>query len=96
MKTPATETAHVLMTDRVGFSPLSIEEKTRLEQELLEAVRSCPAVQRQGPEDCLKLDGGDGISLVFFGEPTDAIEANPPTRSRRPSTSIATSPRARP
>lgn len=75
MKTPATETAHVLMTDRVGFSPLTIEEKTRLEQELRDAVLACPAVLRQRPEDCLKLDGGDGISLVFFGEPTDAIEA---------------------
>ncbi len=75
MNRPATETAHVLMTDRVGYSPLPIEEKARLDRELLEAVKNCPAVARQEPEKCLKLDSGDGVSLVFFGEPTDAIEA---------------------
>ncbi|HRJ27940.1 MAG TPA: AAA-like domain-containing protein [Fimbriimonadaceae bacterium] len=75
MKKPATETAHVLMTDWVRYSPLSIEEKTALDHELKEAVLGCPAVARQDPEDCLKLDSGDGVSLVFFGEPTDAIEA---------------------
>lgn len=75
MNRPVTETAHVLMTDRIGYSKLSIEEKIVLDQELLEAVEACEAVRRQPEGQCLKLDSGDGVSLVFFGEPTDAIEA---------------------
>jgi len=75
MRRPPTETAHVLMTDRVGYSLLPIEEKARLERELTGAVKACPAVSRQTNDSCLILDGGDGVCLVFFGEPTDAIEA---------------------
>lgn len=75
MNRPVTETAHVLMTDRIGYSKLSIEEKVVLDQELLEAVEGCEVVRRQPEGQCLKLDSGDGVSLVFFGEPTDALEA---------------------
>lgn len=72
---PATETAHVLMTDRVGYSLVPLEEKAILDQELLEAVQTCPAVQGLGEDKCLRLDSGDGISLVFFGDPIAAVEA---------------------
>lgn len=75
MNRPATETAHVLMADVIGSAKLPIDVRSRLDRELLEAVLSCPAVARQPEDQCLKLDGGDGVALVFFGEPTDAIEA---------------------
>lgn len=75
MSRATTETAHVLFTDRVGYSLVSIEEKAILDRELLDAVRSCPAIAKQSADDCIKLDSGDGVALVFFGEPTDAIEA---------------------
>ncbi len=70
-----TETAHVLMTDRVGYSRVSIELRRELDKELLEAVLGCPAMQGLSEDQCIRLDSGDGIALVFFGDPLLAISA---------------------
>lgn len=75
MNRPVTETAHVLMSDWVGYSPLAIEEKALLNRLLLEAITTCPQVVDQPDDHCIKLDSGDGVALVFFGEPTDAAAA---------------------
>lgn len=75
MRTPATKTAYVLLTDRVGYSQVPIEEKTVLDRELLEAVQQCPAVMGLSEDDLLRLDTGDGIALVFFTDPIAAVEA---------------------
>jgi class 3 adenylate cyclase len=74
MNSPKTETAHVLMTDRVGYSQISIERKSRLDKELLDAVLCGPASGLTETQ-CIRLDSGDGVALVFFGEPLLAIEA---------------------
>lgn len=63
------------MTDRIGYSKVPIEQKAVLDQELLDAVLSCPALQGLGESECLRLDSGDGISLVFFHDPVAAAEA---------------------
>lgn len=75
MNRPPTETAHVLMTDYVGYSQLPIEQKAMADKRLLDAVLECPALEGLGDEECIRLDSGDGISLVFFADPVRAIEA---------------------
>jgi hypothetical protein len=63
------------MTDYVGYSQLAIEEKAAANKRLLEAVLECPAIEGLGEEECIRLDSGDGVSLVFFTDPARAIEA---------------------
>lgn len=75
MSRHSTDTAYVLMADRVGYSRVSIEQKAELDEELLHALAACPALHGINSEDCLRLDSGDGISLVFFVDPLRALEA---------------------
>jgi len=75
MNRPPTKTAYVLMTDRVGFSKLPVETKARLDKELLDAVLTCPSVVGRGEDECIRLDSGDGVALVFFDDPISALEA---------------------
>jgi len=72
---PKTEIGHVVMTDRVGYTLVSLEEKLVLDRELLEAVRACPAVIASDPADLILTDSGDGVSMVFFNDPVCAAEA---------------------
>lgn len=74
MKRPATETAYVLMADRVGYSSVPLERRAILDRELRDSVVACPAVVEAG-SSCLRLDSGDGLALVFFTDPVNALEA---------------------
>ena len=70
-----TEVAHVLFLDIVGYSRLSMEEQTRLTQELRAVARGTPefarATQRQ---EMVGLDTGDGMALVFFRDPLAPVQ----------------------
>lgn len=71
----ATEIAHVVAMDRVGFSLLPIERKTRLSAELKAAVEASPAYLEAGSVgEVLSLDSGDGAAVVFFGDPLRAAQ----------------------
>lgn len=63
------------MTDRVGYSLVPIERRPALDEELLEAVQSCPALVGLDEAACIRLDSGDGVSLVFFTDPVLAMQA---------------------
>jgi eukaryotic-like serine/threonine-protein kinase len=64
------EIAHVLFTDVVGYSRLAIDEQERVLRHLQEIVRGLPGFLRaQAKEQLVRLPTGDGIALVFFGDP---------------------------
>jgi len=64
------ELAHVLFTDLVGYSKLTIDEQTLLLQYLQEVVSATESFQRaQASNQLLRLPTGDGMALVFFGDP---------------------------
>ena len=63
------EIAHVLFLDMEGYSRLSLEEQVRGVRELRELVRETPEFKRsEAHEDLLRVDTGDGMALVFFGD----------------------------
>jgi len=65
------EMAHVLFTDLVGYSLLPMDKQKQYLGELQAVVRTAPryaASQKAG--DVLSLPTGDGMALVFFGDPT--------------------------
>ena len=69
----AIEIAHVLLMDAIGSSGATMEQKRSLAHMLQQAVQSSPAFQRalaQG--SIISLDTGDGMALVFFGDPVNA------------------------
>jgi len=68
------EIAHVVFTDYVGYSRLTMERKKQLDDALLAAVRDCPAVAGVAADRRILLDRGDGLSTVFFGDPQPAAE----------------------
>ena len=64
------ETAHVLFMDIVGYSKLRIDqqkESIRKLQEIVSAADDCRRAQMN--QNLIRLPTGDGISLVFFGDP---------------------------
>ncbi|HEY3026719.1 MAG TPA: protein kinase [Pyrinomonadaceae bacterium] len=64
------ETANVLFTDIVGYSKLLIDEQTEQLAKLQDIVLNtdeCSRVQEGG--QLLRLPTGDGMALVFFGDP---------------------------
>jgi class 3 adenylate cyclase len=68
--TSALEIAHVLFMDMVAYSRLPMEEQTRLSGELQSLVRDSAEFQRAEQHDqLLRLPTGDGIALIFFGDP---------------------------
>jgi eukaryotic-like serine/threonine-protein kinase len=68
------EIAHVLFMDIVAFSRLPMEEQTRLLVELQSVVRSSSEFQRAEADDQLiRLPTGDGMALIFFGDPESAV-----------------------
>jgi TolB-like protein/Tfp pilus assembly protein PilF len=72
---PQIEIGHVLSMDVVGYSKLLIREQTELLRRLSEIVRGTAhfrAADAQG--NLIRLPTGDGITLVFFGDPKAPIE----------------------
>lgn len=68
------EIAHVLFTDIVGYSKLSMDEQTRLRARLKEVVRGMETYRRaQANQKVISRSTGDGIALVFFGNPAAAV-----------------------
>ncbi len=69
------EIGHVLAMDIVGYSKLLIDEQSRLQQHLNEIARAANqfrAADAQGK--LIRLPTGDGIILVFFGDPKAPME----------------------
>ena len=67
----ALEMAHVLFMDLVGYSLLPMDKQKQHLGELQAIVRAAPrfrASDRSG--DIITLPTGDGMALVFFGDPT--------------------------
>jgi len=64
------EIAHVLFTDIVGYSKLSINQQRAVVDELTEVVRSSDQYQKAEAADRLiKIPTGDGMALVFYTSP---------------------------
>jgi serine/threonine protein kinase len=64
------ETAHVLFMDIVGYSKLLLDQQTerrRKLQEIVLATNECRRVRKD--KDLIRLPSGDGMALVFFGDP---------------------------
>jgi hypothetical protein len=67
---PANEIAHVLLMDAVASSIATMEQKRTLATQLKQAVQASPAFQRSLAQgSIISLDTGDGMALVFFGDP---------------------------
>jgi eukaryotic-like serine/threonine-protein kinase len=72
--TPPLEIAHVLFMDIVGYSTLPMEQQTRLLGQLQEIVRETAEFKRaQKCDQLLRLPTGDGMALVFFGDPEASV-----------------------
>ena len=64
------EIAHVLFTDIVGYSKLSINEQHAAVGELTQIVRATEQFQKAEAADRLiKIATGDGMALVFYISP---------------------------
>jgi serine/threonine protein kinase len=62
--------AHVLFTDIVGYSNLPIDLQTKAVSRLREVVRGTTEVTRApANKQLIRLPTGDGMALVFFGDP---------------------------
>jgi tetratricopeptide (TPR) repeat protein/class 3 adenylate cyclase/TolB-like protein len=73
LQAPPMEIAHVLFTDIVGYSKLPMDEQQRQLRRLQVLVRETPEFTRARSQDQLiSLPTGDGMALVFFGEPESA------------------------
>jgi serine/threonine protein kinase/tetratricopeptide (TPR) repeat protein/TolB-like protein len=70
---PPMEIAHVLFTDIVGYSKLPMDEQQKQLRRLQTIVRETREFSRARSQDQLiSLPTGDGMALVFFGEPESA------------------------
>jgi TolB-like protein/class 3 adenylate cyclase/Tfp pilus assembly protein PilF len=64
------EIAHVLFTDIVGYSKLSINEQNAAVDELTQIVRGTDQFQKaDASERLIKIATGDGMALVFYTSP---------------------------
>jgi TolB-like protein/Tfp pilus assembly protein PilF len=69
------EIAHVLFTDIVGYSKLSIDEQHARLDELNGIVRSSAQFQKaQSTDRLLKIPTGDGMALVFYKSPEEPAQ----------------------
>jgi serine/threonine protein kinase len=69
------EVAHVLFLDIVRYSTLSMEDQRKLLQTLQDVVRQSPHfLEAEKNRDVIALPAGDGMALVFFGDPTSAAD----------------------
>src|SRR5579862_8654857 len=72
---PSLEVAHVLFMDIPGYSLLSMNDQNDVVGELQEVVTGVPAFQRAHADATLiSLPSGDGMALVFFGDPSGPVE----------------------
>src|SRR3989440_3426547 len=69
------EIAHVLFTDIVGYSKLSINDEHAAVEELNRVVRASEQFQRaEAASRLLKISTGDGIALVFYTSPEAPVQ----------------------
>ena len=68
------EIAHILFTDVVGFSRLSMEEQKKTIQYLGKLVRETEPYREADENNLIKITTGDGIALVFFDDPEAPIK----------------------
>ena len=69
------EIGHVLAIDVVGYSKLLIHDQTRLMSELTAVVQGSTRFRvAQAAGKLISLPTGDGMILVFFGDPEAAME----------------------
>lgn len=69
------EIAHVLFLDLVGYATLAMENQRGLLKQLQDLVRQTPHfLDAERRRDLIALPAGDGMALVFFGDPTSAVE----------------------
>jgi len=69
------ELAHVLFMDLVGYSKLPIERRPPLLQMLNEIVRNTLAFRAaETAKQLISLPTGDGMALVFFGDPRAPVK----------------------
>ena len=70
------EVGHVLFMDVVGYSRLMIEEQHRTIEELQKTVRELDEFRAAAEAKRLvRLPTGDGMALVFFGDPEAPLRA---------------------
>lgn len=70
------EVGYVLFMDLVGYSRLLIEEQKQTVEELQETVRGLDEFREATEENRLiRLPTGDGMALVFFGDPEAPFRA---------------------
>jgi hypothetical protein len=83
--TPTLEMAYVLFMDIVAYSTLRTDQQQSAVSKLQEAVRSATQFTRAWGEDHLiRLPTGDGMALVFFGDPESSRSLRPRTQSQSP------------
>src|SRR5438876_7314631 len=69
------EIAHVLFTDIVGYSKLSINDQHAAVEELNQIVRASEQFQRaEAANRLLKIPTGDGMALVFYTNPEEPVQ----------------------
>ena len=72
---PRFEIAHVLTLDVIGYSKLLLDAQRKTMAELNEVVRGSTRFQVASTAGKLiRLPTGDGVALVFFGDPAEAME----------------------
>jgi tetratricopeptide (TPR) repeat protein/class 3 adenylate cyclase len=68
------ELAHVLFTDIVAFSKLPMDQQQSVLQLLQSSVRASVEYKRAlAADQLISLPTGDGMALVFFGDPESAV-----------------------
>lgn len=68
------EVAHVLFTDIVGYSKLTMDLQTKLRAELRDLVRGTDTYRTaQMKQKLISRSTGDGIALIFLGHPASAV-----------------------
>lgn len=71
---PALELAHVLFMDVVAYSRLSTDQQERVLRQLQGEVRGTAEFARaQAADQLISLPTGDGMALVFFGDPESPV-----------------------
>src|SRR5579862_7116537 len=68
------ELAHVLFMDIVSYSSLPIDHQSEVVQHLQDIVHGIPEFQRALADELICLPTGDGMALVFFGDPTTPVQ----------------------